>query len=118
MQLISLHMEHPWPHRGVCFGQRLQCKLANLTNHKFPVTGATGIRSEVQTERTTSLLRTKWLVPKVSFVKRFHCSYYVIISPRLHPDTPDSANIHETSPASNESTAVMPGNYTDKVRLY
>ena len=43
------------------------------------------------------------------------CNYYMIISPCLHPDTPDSANVHETSPASSESPAVMPGNYTDKV---
>ena len=30
------------PHHGkfmVCVGHRLQCKLANLTNHKFPETG-------------------------------------------------------------------------------
>ena len=32
----------PPPHHGkfmVCVGHRLQCKLANHTNHKFPETG-------------------------------------------------------------------------------
>ena len=30
------------PHHGnfmICVGHRLQCKLANITNHKFPTTG-------------------------------------------------------------------------------
>ena len=52
VQLISFHMEYLWPpHHGkfmVCVGHRLQCKLANLTNHKFPAMGAMGVQSKVQ----------------------------------------------------------------------
>ena len=47
VQLISLHMEHPWPRRGKFMAMGCNVNWLALPTINFPPTGATGVPSAI-----------------------------------------------------------------------